>query len=278
VDLGVVSGWNDPRFPTIQGMLRQGLTVEALSEFILSQGASKNLNLMEPDKLWAVNKKVIDPIVPRYTAIAHDKNAVLKLTDGPATPINKSVPKHKKNATLGNKVVTYTSSVILEGEDAAEIEKGEEVTLMDWGNAIIDGITKDQNGNIELVGHLHLDGSVKNTKKKLTWLPNIDDVVKVSLVEYDHIITKKKLEKTDKLEDFINYNSKFEIAAIGDPNLRLLSKGDRMQLERRGYFQCDEPYINSSKPVVLIMIPDGHTSKSQSTLSTAKDKNKTTTH
>jgi hypothetical protein len=97
-----VSGWDDPRFPTIRGnplkyiyfhnisllgMLRRGLTVEALTEFILyvyfanksdvlltisvvsSQGASKSVTLMDPAKLWAVNKKIIDPIVPRYTAV-----------------------------------------------------------------------------------------------------------------------------------------------------------------------------------------------------------------
>ncbi|XP_024200071.1 glutamate--tRNA ligase, cytoplasmic [Rosa chinensis] len=49
-----VNGWDDPRFPTVQGIVRRGLKVEALIQFILEQGASKNLNLMEWDKLCTV--------------------------------------------------------------------------------------------------------------------------------------------------------------------------------------------------------------------------------
>jgi glutamyl/glutaminyl-tRNA synthetase len=58
VDTKVVSGWTDPRFPTVQGILRRGMTLEALRTFILAQGASKNTNLQEWDKIWAINKKV----------------------------------------------------------------------------------------------------------------------------------------------------------------------------------------------------------------------------
>ena len=48
---GKVEGWNDPRFPTVQGILRRGLTVETLREFMLLQGPSKNTNFMEWDKV-----------------------------------------------------------------------------------------------------------------------------------------------------------------------------------------------------------------------------------
>jgi glutamyl-tRNA synthetase len=72
VDAGLVEGWNDPRFPTVQGMIRRGLTVPALREFILSQGASKAITTQEWDKLWTINKYHLDPVVPRYTAIDRD--------------------------------------------------------------------------------------------------------------------------------------------------------------------------------------------------------------
>lgn len=113
VDKGWADGWSDPRFPTVQGILRRGMTVEALREFILAQGASKSLNLMDMDKLWAINKKVIDPIAPRYTAV--DSSRVLfTLTNAPAEVQLKSVPRHKKNPELGNKVVSYGPKVFLE--------------------------------------------------------------------------------------------------------------------------------------------------------------------
>lgn len=69
VDKGLVSGWDDPRFPTVRGILRRGLTKEALMQFILMQGASKNTILLEWDKLWAINKQIIDPLSPRYVAL-----------------------------------------------------------------------------------------------------------------------------------------------------------------------------------------------------------------
>jgi len=77
-----VDGWDDPRFPTVKGILRRGLCVEALTEFMLENGPSKNTNLMEWDKLWATNKKIIDPISPRYTAITKDKICRFKITNG----------------------------------------------------------------------------------------------------------------------------------------------------------------------------------------------------
>ncbi|TXG71060.1 hypothetical protein EZV62_005995 [Acer yangbiense] len=72
VQNGKVDGWDDPCFPTNQGIVRRGLKVEALIHFILEQGALKNLNLMEWDKLWTINKKIIDPVCPRHTVVIEE--------------------------------------------------------------------------------------------------------------------------------------------------------------------------------------------------------------
>lgn len=64
---------------------------------------------------------------------------------------------------------------------------------------------------ITLVGHLNLSGSVKNTKKKLTWLPNVPDLIPITLFDFGQLITKKSLEKGDKFEDFVNYDSVHEV-------------------------------------------------------------------
>jgi len=255
-----VEGWNDPRFPTIQGVLRRGLTLDALREFILSQGASKALNLMDMDKLWALNKKVIDPIVPRYTALAKKDLVKLVLTNLPETAEFRSVLKYKENPSLGNKVLTLSRNVLLEGEDAKAIEVNEEITLVDWGNAIVRKlIHNSENQLIGLEGELHLAGDPKTTKKRLTWigLESGDETIPIVLREYDFLITKKKLDEDDELEPFINPHTLFVTEALGEPALRTLNQGDKLQLIRRGYFICDSPYLGPTKPLILISIPDG---------------------
>merc|ERR1711972_524030 len=65
----IVYGWDDARFPTVRGVLRAGMTVEGLKEFIAAQGGSVRIVNQEWDKIWAFNKKVIDPVSSRYTAV-----------------------------------------------------------------------------------------------------------------------------------------------------------------------------------------------------------------
>ena len=126
-----VGGWNDPRFPTIQGILRRGMTVAALREFILQQGFSMSSNTMEWDKIWTINKRIIDPIAPRYTAITRENAVTLTLSnfDGSdAVPQVVEVPLHPKNAAVGSKAITRTSKIIIEQDDARLIKDGEEVS------------------------------------------------------------------------------------------------------------------------------------------------------
>ncbi|GJZ97494.1 putative serine/threonine/dual specificity protein kinase, catalytic domain-containing protein [Tanacetum coccineum] len=124
VENGKVDGWDDAHFPTVQGIVRRGLQVEALIQFILEQGASKTLNLKEWDKLWNINKKIIDPVYPRYTAIG-----------------------------AGEKATTFTKKIWIEQVDAKAIAEKKppnvEVTLMDWVNAIVEEIKKDSDGNVK---------------------------------------------------------------------------------------------------------------------------------
>lgn len=95
------------------------------------------------------------------------------LVNGPQEPEFVSVLRHKKNPDLGKKTLVRYWKILIEQEDAIRIAEGEEVTLMDWGNAIFTKIEK-QNGVVtHIEGKLHLEGDFKSTEKKLTWLPNI---------------------------------------------------------------------------------------------------------
>lgn len=101
-----------------QGMMRRGLTYEALRQFIIAQGASKNYNLMDWDKIWSFNKKVIDPVCPRHTGVIEKKKIPFYLSNGPEKPEMRVMPKHKKNPSTGNKITTYSKSVWVESTDA----------------------------------------------------------------------------------------------------------------------------------------------------------------
>lgn len=70
------------------------MTKEALKEFILSQGASRNMNFQEWDKIWTINKKYIDPVVPRFTAVEAEGAVPVTLSNGPKDVEYTTVPRH----------------------------------------------------------------------------------------------------------------------------------------------------------------------------------------
>jgi glutamyl-tRNA synthetase len=272
VEAGIADGWMDPRFPTVQGIMRRGLTVDALKEFMLEQGPSKNTNLMEWDKLWALNKDKIDNSTPRYTAIVKSTASKLFIENGPATPDARSQQLHPKNEALGSKAVIYGRELYIERDDATAIEIGEKVTLMKWGNVTISAKNVAEDGAISLVGTIDTEDKDFKKTKKLTWVcADLDTTVEITLIEYDHLITKKKIEENDDVKDLVNHNSRIEYTAIAEGSLRTLQKGTPIQLERRGYFFIDQAATGEGKPLRLNFIPDGKT-KSMSVISHKLDK------
>eukprot|EP00201_Polytomella_parva_P009213 CAMPEP_0175064070 /NCGR_PEP_ID=MMETSP0052_2-20121109/15117_1 /TAXON_ID=51329 ORGANISM="Polytomella parva, Strain SAG 63-3" /NCGR_SAMPLE_ID=MMETSP0052_2 /ASSEMBLY_ACC=CAM_ASM_000194 /LENGTH=719 /DNA_ID=CAMNT_0016330357 /DNA_START=184 /DNA_END=2343 /DNA_ORIENTATION=+ len=259
VDNNHVDGWFDPRMPTVQGILRRGMVIPALKEFILSQGASKNVTTQEWDKIWTINKKHIDAVCPRHTAVETENKVLLTLSDGPSVREELQVPRHKKHAPAGEKTQVRLNQIWIDQADAKELKDGEEVTLMDWGNAIVEKITRSEDGQTvtALSGKLNLAGDVKKTKWKLTWLADVQELVNLTLIDFDYIISKRKIEVDDDFKEFVNDQSRTVKVAVGDINTAKLAKGEIIQLERKGYYIVDEPYVSSDKPVVLFAIPDG---------------------
>ncbi len=129
VDQKLVTGWDDPRFPTVRGILRRGMTVEALKAFIIAQGSSRSVVVMEWDKIWAINKKVIDEIAPRHTALLRNKTVAVNVK-GQDKEQSKLIAKHPKNAKLGEKTVWYGSRLLIDEADALTIKEGDTVTFM----------------------------------------------------------------------------------------------------------------------------------------------------
>ncbi|KAF7363728.1 putative glutamate--tRNA ligase, cytoplasmic [Mycena sanguinolenta] len=243
VDNGLVRGWDDPRFPTVRGIRRRGLTVEALQQFMLAQGPSQ---------------AIIDPVAPRHWAIATDGMVPVTITGGPVSPEIKVLPKHKKNPDAGEKKTVFTSAILVEQEDAISFDDQEEITLMDWGNAIVRSKTKNAAGQITAIEmELHLEGDFRKTKKKITWLSqstSTHPLTPVTLLDYDYLITKMKIEENDTLTDFVTPVTEFRTDALADANVGDLKKGEIMQFERKGYYIFDGVVDGKME---FILIPDG---------------------
>ncbi|KAL3874337.1 hypothetical protein ACJMK2_037366 [Sinanodonta woodiana] len=266
VDEGFVDGWDDPRFPTVRGILRRGLTVEGLKQFIVAQGSSKSVVVMEWDKIWAVNKKVIDPVVPRYTAL--QKADIVPVHVKGATDSHQQVPKHPKNEDIGMKTIWMSDLVYIDGADANVLSENEIVTLINWGNVRILKITKDECKVLSIDAELNLENTDYKKTQKITWLGQTKSTegsfTPTICVQLDHIITKPVLGKDEDFKIYINRESKKEVEMLGDPHLKTVKQGEVIQLQRRGYYICDHPYEPVSRytgrasPCVLINIPDGH--------------------
>lgn len=257
VDKNYVSGWNDPRFPTIRGVRRRGMTVEGLRNFILATGPSKNIINLEWSLIWAGNKKVIDPVAPRHTAVLAKDVVKVTLAGGPEKDVIEDKPKHKKNLDIGNKKVVFSSNVLIDQDDAKTLKDGEEFTLMDWGNAIVQKINTNAEGVVTSIdAKLHLEGDFKKTEKKITWLADSKDVTPVDLVDFDHLINKDKIEDDENFEDFLTEVTEFHTEAIADLNVKDLEVGTIIQIERKGYYRVDQVATPTS-PAVLFTIPDG---------------------
>lgn len=130
------------------------MTIEALTQYMLMQGPSQAVTNLEWDAIWNMNKKVIDPVAPRFvaletkdlyvglTSLAHDKllnlsiySVKVKVT-GEGTPTaveSRPVPKHKKNPAAGTKQTVYSNEIYFEQADASTFALNEEVSLITDG-------------------------------------------------------------------------------------------------------------------------------------------------
>ncbi|EGS20659.1 glutamyl-tRNA synthetase-like protein [Thermochaetoides thermophila DSM 1495] len=268
VDTGRVWGWDDPRMPTIRGIRRRGMTINSLRDFILKQGPSRNIVTMDWTTFWANNKKEIDPIAPRYTAVL--QKDVVKVTvtgaEAPAEPYKSEKPLHPKNKNVGTKQVVYASEILIDQADAKSFKDGEEITLMSWGNAFVRNIPS-ADPIPTLTCELNLQGDVKTTEKKITWLASNQKLVPAELWDFDYLITKDVLQEDDNMEDFLNPNTATMDDAWCDEAAAVLKKDDIIQLERRGYYRVDKGLDDwkdgeegpKGKRLVLFCIPTGKT-------------------
>jgi glutamyl-tRNA synthetase len=201
----------------------------------------------------------------RIPFIFEDKNDWEELAD---------IDLHPKNPEVGKKKSLRTGRIYIESVDAHEIADGEEVTLMGWGNAIAQKVEKDTNGTVlKVVGVTNLSGSVKTTKRKLTWvavprdyslaeekagIESDQNPVVVKLIEVDHLITVPSLEEGMVFDEVLRpaEDTWKETMVLGEAAMKNIVKGQAIQINRRGFYKCDR-IATAESPMELIFIPDG---------------------
>ena len=128
---------------------------------------------------------------------------------------------------------------------------------MKWGNATITRREEEKDGSLELFATI--DESDTDFKKtaKITWICNDPaTTMEVKMSEYDHLITKAKVEEADDIAAIFNQNSKFDDIGICEGICKTLSQGSYFQFERRGFYYVDKPALVGS-PLSVNFVPDG---------------------
>lgn len=268
VENGKVEGWDDPRFPTVQGIIRKGIVPEALKDFCLEQGPSKKSNIMEWDKIYAINRNYIDPIAKRYFAV-NVEGAVKLIVDNMKEDevVDVEVDWHNKNKELGKRIQHRTQKMMIEKEDGQTLTEGQKLTIYKWGNSRVKSIVKDANGKV-VEAHIEMTPEDLDFKKTTVvhWIPFKEGLyTKVIINEFSHLITVKKMEDNMKIEDIVNEHSKFSTEAYAESQVNQEKHGAKIQFERRGFYFVDKE-AKEGKVMELNFIPDGKT-KSQSIIS-----------
>ncbi|KFG26549.1 glutamyl-tRNA synthetase [Nematocida ausubeli] len=225
VEQGRVNGWDDPRMPTIRGILRKGLTKQALKEYVIMQGPSKNTVLLEWDKLWAINSKIVEKSAKKIHGISKDDMIDIKILPGASA------------LASGDRVVTET--LYISKSDLGSIAVGDDITLMGLG-------TFKLTETSPLTAKPH-ETHPKYTKARLTWVP--EESVAVATVEYGDLLTIDKMDERGINEAF-NEDSRHEVLFQCDERVKSVSKGDFVQIEKRGIY-----YVDSAQPLVLNLVP-----------------------
>lgn len=247
VENNYVSGWDDPRMCSLRGLARLGMNMDALREYILQQGASQKSSIVSWDKIWALNKKTIDPISPRLSAVPQ-KDSVLcyirnvKDLSHPLALENEDkiieLEKHKKNSSLGIRRLILSKEILISQDDAKILQEGEEFTLMNWGNAIVQK-KEENNGVVTCLSlDLNLNGDFKTTKNKISWISRKGSF-SVKLYEYGNL--QNDLD-TDDLHLKFNTKSKIEEWWLMESSGFDVKPNETIQIERIGFYICDKPF------------------------------------
>ena len=260
-----VSGWDDPRLPTLAGLRRRGYTPEAIRSFISQVGIAKTESMVDIAFLEYCVREHLNKTSRRVMAVLNPLKLIID--NWPAGTVEEvEAVNNPEDESAGARKIPFSGELWIEREDFEEtpppkyfrLFPGNEVRLRYGYIVKCTGCDKDPAGNVTAV-HCTYDPSTKggnaadNRKVKSTihWV-SISHGISIEARIYDYLFSVERPMDTEPGKSFldnVNHNSLEVIAsARAEPCLGEAKAGDRFQFERLGYFVRD-PDTGSGGPV-----------------------------
>jgi len=266
----LVSGWDDPRMPTVSGMRRRGYTPSGLKLFAQRIGVSKSENIIDMSVLEGAVREELEGSSPRVMAVLDPIKVTLTNFEAGVTA-SRSAPFHPHHPEFGERDVPIAREIYIERDDFAEVPPpkwqrltaGGEVRLRYSYVIKCDEVIKDADGKIvELKCSIDHDTLGKNpegrkVKGVIHWV-SAEHAVEADVRLYDRLFTEARPDAV-RGEDgeyvdfvqFINPESLSVVTGYIEPVVLDLPPESRYQFERIGYFVTDRRDHQPGKKAVF---------------------------
>ena len=264
VNENFVTGWDDPRMPTICGLRRRGYTPESLRNFADTIGIAKRDQTIDVALLEFCVREDLNKRSNRVMAVLNPVKLILdNYPDGQVEELE--AINNPGDPDAGSRKVQFSKELFIEREDFMENPTGKFFRLKPGGEVRLkygyiikcESIAKDSEGNITEIHCTYeadtksgMENSNKKVKGTLHWV-SAAHAIPVEVRLYDRLFATETPENVEEGHDFkenINPDSLKVITAFAEASVTTAKAGDRFQFERLGYF-CVDPDTDSSKMV-----------------------------
>ncbi len=259
----LVTGWDDPRMPTISGLRRRGVPAEALRNFAYHIGVTKYNGLTDVAVLEHAIRSELNAKAHRRLAVLHPVKVVI--TNLPADHSEEiEAPNHPADPAAGTRTLHFGRQLFIESDDFMEVPAPKYFRLKPGGEVRLkyayiikcDEVVKDTDGHIvELRCTADLDsksgGATASRKVKGTihWV-SAAHAIDAEVRLYDRLFTEAEPDAEGRdFKEFLNPRSREIIIAKLEPSLADVAPEARFQFERLGYFCLDADSSGSARPI-----------------------------
>ena len=248
VEEGIVSGWDDPRMPTISGLRRRGYTPKSIREFIQKVGVAKRENVIDVSLLEFCIREDLNKTAPRVMAILDPVKVVItNYPEGKEEWFE--AENNPEDEASGTRKVPFSRAIYIEKDDFKEeagnkffrLKLGGEVRLKNAYIIKANDVLKDDNGNINEIHCTYIEDTSKKVKGTLHWV-SIKHANRVEVREYDRLFIDEAPDshKDKDFMELVNPNSLKVREAFVEPSLANAKIGEQFQFQRLGYFNVDK--------------------------------------